>query len=200
MIGTIFAWVYVVGGIVTFIFPLYAHIVLESAKSPTPKTDELTGCVAVFAWIFVLGPAMAFMWPIALPLMIRDLNKRLVQLPASKYVQSADIVVNPEAQHISNSSNGPTDDVSAPLRGSNEVENSTLATERQLRMTTFPNKFKKSAQQIEMHRRGFTPSQKKLLDRRVKCSCCKTVFIITTDTKFSNIGVHCPACNQNLVV
>lgn len=200
MIGTIFAWVYVVGGVITFIFPLYAHIVLEGAKPPNPKTDELMGCVGVFAWIFVLGPAMAFVWPIALPLMIRDLNKELALLAARNYGHAQNIVAKSEPQHLSNSPKGFMHDVGSPLRGSNEVKGAHLPTEQQLRMSAFPNRFKKSAQHIEIHRRGLTPSQQKLLDRRVKCSSCKTVFDINPDTKFSNIGVHCPACNQNLVV
>lgn len=198
---TIFACVYILGGVVTFIFPLFTHILLEAAKprfSPR-ENDELAGCVVAFAWIFVLGPAMAFVWPIALPLMIRDLNKELALLAARNYGHAQNIVAKSAPQHLSNCSEGFTYDVGSPLRGSNEVKDTPLPTEQELRISAFPNRFKKSAQQIYMHRRGLTPSQQKLLDRRVKCSFCKAVFEITTDTKFSDIGVHCPACDQNLV-
>lgn len=200
MIGSIFAWVYVAGGAITFIFPIYVQLVLDGEKKQLQKNDELAGCVMVLAWVFVLGPAMAFVWPIALPLMIRDLNKELALLAARNYGHAQNIVAKSEPQHLSNSPKGFTHDVGSPLRGSNEVKGAHLPTEQQLRMSAFPNRFKKSAQQIEIHRRGLTPSQQKLLDRRVKCSMCKTVFDINPDTKFSNIGVHCPACKQNLVV
>lgn len=75
---TLFAYIYILGGILAYIFPIiYMFLSDDSASNESRESRELTGFVLAIAWIFVLGPAMFFSWPITLPIMIYDLNKKI---------------------------------------------------------------------------------------------------------------------------
>jgi len=200
---TMLFWVYSIGVALTYLCLPIVYSFFQAASSPSfgKNKDELTGCLLVFVWLFVTGPVISMTWPIALPFVIRYLFKDL------EIADQANQNSTPSTQSKSKSQRSSTSrhevnqhNYGSTPQGFSQQKTEQRFTEDQLRRNNFPTRFSNLNQQMLTKSRELTPAQEKIIGRRVNCSNCKALFDVEQDISFSSVGVHCPSCNQNIVI